>query len=68
MAWGEDVLTTKAAKSLQIGRTKAGTAGAEYFPGVIDDVWAFQGALNDSQVEQLAGAWFDVPTEVPSGS
>ncbi|MFF9398989.1 LamG-like jellyroll fold domain-containing protein [Streptomyces sp. NPDC014744] len=68
MAWGDDVLTTKAAKSLQIGRTKIGAVGSEYFPGLIDDVWAFQGALNDSQVEQMAGTWFDLPTEVPAGS
>ncbi|MFI7502821.1 LamG-like jellyroll fold domain-containing protein [Streptomyces sp. NPDC049687] len=68
IAWGENVLTTKAAKSLQVGRTKTGATGAEYFPGAIDDVWIFQGALDDSQVEELSGSWFDVPTEVPAGS
>lgn len=68
IAWGENVLTTKAGKSLQVGRTKVGTTGAEYFPGVIDDVWFFQGALDDSQVGELAGSWFDVPTQVPAGS
>ncbi|MEU9623220.1 LamG-like jellyroll fold domain-containing protein [Streptomyces sp. NPDC048155] len=68
MAWGDNVLTTKAAKSLQIGRTKIGSAGSEYFPGLIDDVWFFQGALTDSQVQQLASSWFDLPTEVPAGS
>ncbi|WP_208867335.1 LamG-like jellyroll fold domain-containing protein, partial [Streptomyces himastatinicus] len=30
IAWGENVLTTKAGKSLQVGRTKIGSAGAEY--------------------------------------
>ncbi|MDR6979451.1 hypothetical protein J2X68_006187 [Streptomyces sp. 3330] len=68
IAWGENVLTTKAGKSLQIGRTKTGATGAEYFPGVIDDVWFFQGALDDSQVGELSGSWFDVPTQVPAGS
>ncbi|WP_318656433.1 LamG-like jellyroll fold domain-containing protein [Streptomyces canus] len=68
IAWGENVLSAKAGKSLQVGRTKVGTTGAEYFPGVIDDVWFFQGALNDSQVGELAGSWFDVPTQVPAGS
>lgn len=68
IAWGENVLTAKAGKSLQVGRTKTGSAAAEYFPGLIDDVWFFQGALNDSQVQELAGSWFDVPTEVPAGS
>jgi hypothetical protein len=68
IAWGENVLTAKAGKSLQVGRTTVGTTGAEYFPGVIDDVWFFQGALDDSQVGELAGSWFDVPTQVPAGS
>ncbi|WP_406010267.1 LamG-like jellyroll fold domain-containing protein [Streptomyces sp. NBC_00637] len=68
IAWGENVLTTKAGKSLQVGRTKIGATGAEYFPGVIDDVWFFQGALDDGQVGELAGSWFDVPTQVPAGS
>ncbi|MFJ1901699.1 MULTISPECIES: LamG-like jellyroll fold domain-containing protein [unclassified Streptomyces] len=67
IAWGENVLTAKASKTLQVGRTKTGSVGAEYFPGVIDDVWLFQGALNDSQVQELANSWFDVPTEVPFG-
>ncbi|WP_435851975.1 LamG-like jellyroll fold domain-containing protein [Streptomyces rubradiris] len=68
IAWGENVLTTKASKSFQVGRAMTGSAGAEYFPGLIDDIWVFQGALNDSQIEELAGSWFDVPTEVPAGS
>ncbi|MFE2260224.1 LamG-like jellyroll fold domain-containing protein [Streptomyces griseosporeus] len=64
LAWAQDVLTFQAGKSLQIGRSKSG----EYFPGLIDDVWAFQGALNESQVSELAGMQFDIPTEVPAGS
>ncbi|MFF9347323.1 LamG domain-containing protein [Streptomyces sp. NPDC014734] len=68
MAWGENVLTTRAGKSLQLGRTKVGGTGSEYFPGVLDDVWAFEGALTESQVEQLAGSLFGLPTEVPGSS
>ncbi|MFE6100441.1 LamG-like jellyroll fold domain-containing protein [Streptomyces laurentii] len=67
ISWAEDTLTFKAGKSLQIGRAKTGGAWGNYFPGVIDDVWAFQGALTDRQVEELAGNWFDPPTQVPAG-
>ncbi|MFE5074680.1 LamG-like jellyroll fold domain-containing protein [Streptomyces halstedii] len=66
IAWAENVLTFKAGKSLQVGRAKSAGTWGGYFPGSIDDVWAFQGALEDSQVERLANAWFDLPTEVPS--
>ena len=66
LAWADNVLTFKAGKSLQVGRAKTNGAWGEYFPGSIDDVWAFQGALNDTQVERLANSWFDIPTEVPS--
>jgi hypothetical protein len=64
LSWAEDVLAFKASGPLQVGRAKAG----QFFPGRIDDVWAFQGALNDSQVEELANTLFDIPTEVPAGS
>lgn len=67
IAWAEDTLTFKATKSFQVGRAKTNGAWDGYFPGVIDDVWAFQGALTDRQVEELAASWFDVPTEVPAG-
>jgi hypothetical protein len=64
LAWAENVLSFKASGALQVGRAKTG----QFFPGQIDDVWAFQGALNDSQIEELAGSLFDIPTQVPSGS
>ncbi|MFJ4740143.1 LamG-like jellyroll fold domain-containing protein [Streptomyces sp. NPDC088775] len=67
VAWADDVLTFQADKTMQVGRTMPGTAG-DYFAGTIDDVWAFQGALNSSQVSYLANTWFDIPTEVPAGS
>lgn len=66
-SWADDALSFKASKSLQIGRAKGDVSGT-YFAGSVDDVWAFQGALDDSQVQQLAGSFFDIPTEVPSGN
>ncbi|MFF7579147.1 LamG-like jellyroll fold domain-containing protein [Streptomyces sp. NPDC008061] len=66
-SWADDALSFKAAKSVQIGRAKGDLSGA-YFAGSVDDVWAFQGALDESQIQQLAGSFFDIPTEVPSGN
>nr|WP_234314820.1 LamG-like jellyroll fold domain-containing protein [Streptomyces sp. NRRL F-5135] len=65
IAWADDVLTFKAGRSLQVGRAKTDGAWGEHFSGSVDDVWAFQGALDDSQVERLAKTWFELPTEVP---
>ncbi|MER7659150.1 LamG-like jellyroll fold domain-containing protein [Streptomyces albidoflavus] len=63
--WAENALTFEA-KSLSVGRPSA-SGTDQYFPGVIDDLWVFQSSLSERQVEQLAGSWFDVPTEVPQG-
>ncbi|MCN9244853.1 DNRLRE domain-containing protein, partial [Streptomyces sp. RY43-2] len=63
--WAENALAFKA-KSLQIGRSGTGGSAGSYFPGLVDDVWVFQGALSDAQIEKLALSWFDVPTQVPS--
>ncbi|MEU5518714.1 LamG-like jellyroll fold domain-containing protein [Streptomyces griseoaurantiacus] len=68
IAWADNILAFKAGSTLQVGRAKTADAFGQYFPGVIDDVWAFQGALNDSQIIELAGSFFDIPTDVPSGS
>ncbi|MFI1814602.1 LamG-like jellyroll fold domain-containing protein [Streptomyces sp. NPDC020422] len=68
VSWSDNALTFKASTSLQIGRAKTNGVFGEYFPGVVDDVWAFQGALNDSQVQELANSMFDIPTQVPGGS
>ncbi|WP_432066462.1 LamG-like jellyroll fold domain-containing protein [Streptomyces sp. C10-9-1] len=68
VSWAENTLAFKAAKSLQIGRAKNGGSWGAYFPGLVDDVWTFQGALTDRQIEHLAGQFFDIPTEVPAGS
>ncbi|WP_435854440.1 LamG-like jellyroll fold domain-containing protein [Streptomyces parvus] len=68
IAWADNVLSFKADGALQVGRARTSDSWGQYFPGVIDDVWAFQGALNDSQVNELAGSFFDIPTDVPAGS
>ncbi|MFI7245722.1 LamG domain-containing protein [Streptomyces qinglanensis] len=64
-SWSDNALSFTARKSLQVGRVKTSGTSGSYFPGTVDDVWAFQGALSDSQVSWLAGQWFDVPTDVP---
>jgi hypothetical protein len=65
VSWAENTLAFKATKSFQVGRAKTDGAWGEYFPGLVDDVWAFQGSLTDEQIGKLAASWFDVPTEVP---
>ncbi|MGW6274565.1 LamG-like jellyroll fold domain-containing protein [Streptomyces sp. NPDC055060] len=67
IAWADNVLSFKAPVALQVGRAKGDAAGT-YFAGTVDDVWAFQGALSDPQIEKLAGSWFDIPTDVPGDS
>ncbi|MFJ4714209.1 LamG domain-containing protein [Streptomyces sp. NPDC088785] len=62
--WAENALAFKAT-SLQIGREGAGSAVQNYFPGVIDDVWLFQSALSDDQVNRMWTNTFDIPTSVP---
>ncbi|MFE2375949.1 LamG-like jellyroll fold domain-containing protein [Streptomyces sp. NPDC059398] len=65
IAWAGNVLTHKATKGFQVGAAVTAGKSARFFPGSVDDVWAFQGALSDNQVEYLAASWFGVPTEVP---
>lgn len=66
-SWADQVLTFKASKSLEVGRSRNDASGA-YFAGSIDDVWAFQGALTESQVQELVGTPNGFPTDVPAGS
>ncbi|GGV05121.1 hypothetical protein GCM10010245_10820 [Streptomyces spectabilis] len=66
VSWSEDTLAFKASKSLQVGRTKTDGAWGEHFPGAVDDVWVFQGALSDAQIQRMENRTMDVPTEVPT--
>ncbi|MGW4962419.1 LamG-like jellyroll fold domain-containing protein [Nonomuraea sp. NPDC004186] len=61
VSWRYNVLGFNAGKGLQLGRTKTDGAYGEYWPGVIDDVWAFQGIATDEQIQMLAGG-----TELPT--
>ncbi|WP_367667004.1 LamG-like jellyroll fold domain-containing protein [Streptomyces sp. DG2A-72] len=64
-SWSENVLSYKATGGLQIGRAKTAGAWGEYWPGAVDDVWVFQGALSESQVAHLSLGMPGVATEVP---
>lgn len=65
MSWAENVLSYKATGGLQIGRARTSGEWGEYWPGSVDDVWAFQGALSESQIVRLSLGWPGVPTEIP---
>ncbi|WP_442819069.1 LamG-like jellyroll fold domain-containing protein [Streptomyces sp. NBC_01235] len=67
VSWSDDVLTYKAAKTLQLGRDTTGTTSGQYFPGSLSDVWVFQGALTETQIDHLAVGMPGVETAVPSG-
>nr|WP_307167454.1 LamG-like jellyroll fold domain-containing protein [Streptomyces rishiriensis] len=67
VSWADDVLTYKAAKTLQLGRDTTGTTSSQYFPGSLSDVWVFQGALTETQIDHLAVGMPGVDTAVPSG-
>ncbi|MFF0161822.1 LamG-like jellyroll fold domain-containing protein [Streptomyces sp. NPDC005263] len=67
VSWSDDVLTYKAVKTLQLGRDTTGPKSSQYFPGSLSDVWVFQGALNETQIDHLAVGMPDVETTVPSG-
>ncbi len=67
VSWSDNALAFNGTKALQVGRAKtAGTFGG-YWPGAVDDVWAFQGALSEQQVAELATGRHDRKTEVPQG-
>ncbi|MEU0806046.1 LamG-like jellyroll fold domain-containing protein [Streptomyces sp. NPDC005970] len=66
-SWAENALSFKGTQPLQLGRAKTGTTWGEYWPGAVSDVWAFQGALTDAQVSQLAIGLPGRATDVPSG-
>ncbi|MFG1711010.1 LamG domain-containing protein [Nonomuraea sp. M3C6] len=47
---------------LQLGRSKTNGVWGEYWPGALDDVWAFSGALNEEQIQGLTGTGEELPT------
>jgi len=48
--------------SFQIGRSKSNGFWGEYWPGAIDDVWVFSGALSQDEIQGLAGSAEELPT------
>lgn len=66
VSWASNTEAFGATKSLQVGRVMNGSTASEYWPGGIDDVWAFQGALDDTQISMLAQGWGGLPTQVPA--
>ncbi|WP_217197353.1 LamG domain-containing protein [Streptomyces buecherae] len=66
VSWAENAIAFNGNKTLQLGRSKSAGTFGEYWPGAVDDVWAFQGALTDTQIEYLASGWPGAPTQVPS--
>jgi hypothetical protein len=61
VSYRANTLAFNAMKAFQIGRTKTDGTYGEYWPGVIDDVWAFNGVLDEDQLAKLAGG-LEYPT------
>jgi hypothetical protein len=61
VSFRENTLAFNAVQPFQIGRSKTDGAYGEYWPGVIDDVWAFNGVLSDDQIAKLSGG-LEYPT------
>lgn len=65
VSWASNAIGFNATKSLQFGRAKTGGVWGENWSGSIDDVWAFQGVLSQTQIQQLATGTPGLPTAVP---
>ncbi|MGR6924420.1 LamG-like jellyroll fold domain-containing protein [[Actinomadura] parvosata] len=66
ISWTENTRGFKSAQPLQVGRAKTGTsAWGEYWPGLISDLWTFQGTLTELQIAHLAVGQSGLPSQVP---
>ncbi|MFE6775287.1 LamG-like jellyroll fold domain-containing protein [Streptomyces sp. NPDC057702] len=65
VSWADNAPSFNGTRALQVGRAKTAGAFGGYWPGAVDDVWAFQGALNEEEVARLAEGKRGAPTEVP---
>lgn len=54
-------------RRFSLGRGLSASVWEEHWPGAIDDVWMFRGALSPAQVRELAAMTGGNPTEVPGG-
>ncbi|MDX3457244.1 LamG domain-containing protein [Streptomyces sp. ME02-8801-2C] len=65
VSWADNTVGFNATKTLEFGRAKTAGVWGDNWSGAIDDVWAFQGALDQGQIQQLALGTADFPTTVP---
>ncbi|MGW0810912.1 LamG-like jellyroll fold domain-containing protein [Nonomuraea sp. NPDC002799] len=65
VSWASNMFGFNATKSLQLGRVKTNGVWSGNWSGSIDDVWAFQGVLSQTQIQQLAAGTRGMPTTVP---
>lgn len=65
VSWASNSIGFNAVKSLQLGRAKTNGVWGQNWSGAIDDVWAFQGVLTQTQVQALANGQSGLPTTVP---
>ncbi|MDX3750709.1 LamG domain-containing protein [Streptomyces sp. AK08-02] len=65
VSWADNTVGFNATKTLELGRAKTAGVWGDNWSGAIDDVWAFQGALDQGQIQQLANGLADAPTTVP---
>lgn len=61
VSWCGNALGVDADGPLQIGRTKVNGVWGEYWPGVIDDVWAIRGVATEEQIQRLADGSVEHP-------
>lgn len=66
-SYRSNALGFNATGSLQLGRAFKSGIWGEYWTGSIDDVWAFSGVLTGEQIQMLAGAGDELPTETFGG-
>jgi len=66
VSWADNTVGFNATKTLELGRAKTAGVWGDNWSGAIDDVWAFQGALDQGQIQQLANGLADAPTTVPA--
>lgn len=53
------------ARRFNVGRGLSSGTWGQFWPGLVDDVWVFRGALTEGQIEQLGTGNGDMATEVP---
>ncbi|WP_254878784.1 LamG-like jellyroll fold domain-containing protein [Streptomyces sp. NA04227] len=66
VSWSFNSLSHNSSRPLTVGGN--GVAGARTWPGLVSDLWTFQGTLTASQIQDLATPRQDRPSEVPTGS